>query len=157
MLITRSQRPRRTRSTTVASPPRHLRDALDLEPGAASVAAVPSVATSWKPSPASAAATGTSAGLSASRTERKAVPAVGSGRPAARSAFANAVGRSAALAITSPVARISGPSTGIGAREAGERQHGRLHAHLRGGALRRQAELGERARRRRAGTRRRRG
>ena len=40
------------------------------------------------------------------------MPLVGSGRPAARSAFANAVGRSAALAITSPVERISGPSTG---------------------------------------------
>ena len=50
--------------------------------------------------------------LSASRTERKAVPAVGSGRPAARSALASAVGKSAALAITSPVERISGPSTG---------------------------------------------
>ena len=40
------------------------------------------------------------------------MPEVGSGRPAARSALANAVGRSEALAITSPVERISGPSTG---------------------------------------------
>ena len=40
------------------------------------------------------------------------MPEVGSGRPAARSAFANAVGRSDAEAITSPVERISGPSTG---------------------------------------------
>ena len=93
--------------------------------------------------PPSAAATGTSAGLSASRTERKTVPLVGSRRPAARSAFANAVGRSAALAITSPVARISGPEHGIAAREAVERQHGGLDAHLRGRPLRRQLERAE--------------
>ena len=36
----------------------------------------------------------------------------GSARPAGRSAFPNAVGRSLALAITSPVGRIPGPSTG---------------------------------------------
>ena len=36
------------------------------------------------------AATATTAGLSSSRTERNAVPEVGSGRPAARSAFASA-------------------------------------------------------------------
>src|SRR5207342_1235938 len=47
-----------------------------------------------------------------SLTERNAVPPVGSGLPAARSALASAVGRSEALAITSPVERISGPSTG---------------------------------------------
>ena len=40
------------------------------------------------------------------------MPCDGSGRPAARSAFANAVGKSRALAITSPVERISGPDTG---------------------------------------------
>src|SRR5207244_6378776 len=74
--------------------------------------AVPAVERSRKPSPASAAATGTSARLSAARTERKTLPEFGSGRPAARSALANAVGRSAAVAITSPVERISGPSTG---------------------------------------------
>ena len=39
-------------------------------------------------------------------------PPLGSARPAARSAFANAVAKSDALAITSPVERISGPSTG---------------------------------------------
>jgi hypothetical protein len=74
------------------------------------------------PSFDSESATSTSAGLSASRTERNAVPSIGSGRPAARSALARAVGRSTALAITSPVERISGPSTGVGAREARERQ-----------------------------------
>ena len=49
------------------------------------------------------------------------MPPVGSGRPAARSALANAVGKSAALAITSPVERISGPSTGS---EPGKRANG---------------------------------
>ena len=81
-------------------------------PAARRVRAVPSVATRWKPSPANAAATGTAAALSASRTDRNTVPSNGSERPAARSAFAKAVGRSAALAMTSPVARISGPRTG---------------------------------------------
>ena len=81
-------------------------------PAAASVLAVPAVATSEKPSRASARASGTAAVLSASRTDRNAVPPPGSGRPAARSAFANALGKSEALAITSPVERISGPSTG---------------------------------------------
>src|SRR5207244_13081078 len=54
-------------------------------------------------------------------TERKAVPAVGSRRPAAGSALAKAVGRSQALAITSPVERISGPST---ASAPGKRANG---------------------------------
>ncbi len=82
---------------------------------------MPTVATSVNPRPASAAATGATDALSESRTERKTVPDVGSGRPAARSAFANAVGRSAALAMTSPVERISGPSTGS---EPGNRANG---------------------------------
>src|SRR5437868_1406480 len=86
-------------------------------PATRSACAVPPVDTSEKPSPASAAATGMSEGLSASRTERNAVPYDGSGRPAARSAFANAVGKSRALAITSPVDRISGPSTGSAPRK----------------------------------------
>src|SRR5439155_11924905 len=79
---------------------------------AASAAAGPLVATGRKPRPASVLATGTTAALSSSRTDRKAVPSTGSGRPAARSAFANALGKSSANAITSPVERISGPSTG---------------------------------------------
>ena len=74
--------------------------------------AVPAVATSSKPSSASARATGTTATLSrvAHGEERRAADR--QRRPAARSAFANAVAKSAALAITSPVERISGPSTG---------------------------------------------
>src|ERR1700739_3574531 len=42
----------------------------------------------------------------------KTEPERGSLRPAARSALSSAVERSAALAITSPVERISGPRTG---------------------------------------------
>ena len=79
------------------------------------------MATTSKPRPVSAAAIGTTFGLSASLTEMNAVPEDGSGRPAARSAFANAVGRSEALAITSPVERISGPST---ASAPGKRENG---------------------------------
>ena len=52
------------------------------------------------------------AGLSRSRTERNTVPPRGSGRPAARSALAKAVGKSGPMPITSPVERISGPSVG---------------------------------------------
>ncbi len=39
------------------------------------------------------------------------VPPSGSAEPAAASAFANAVGKSVAMPITSPVERISGPSS----------------------------------------------
>ena len=66
---------------------------------------------------------------------------VGSGRPAARSALANAVGRSSALAITSPVERISGPSTGS---EPGKRANGRTAAFTltwTGPSLRSEVEL----------------
>ena len=48
-------------------------------------------------------------GLSRSRTDRNAVPVRGSGRPAARSALPNAVGKSGPIPMTSPVDRISGP------------------------------------------------
>src|SRR5579859_5410076 len=57
----------------------------------------------------------------------------GDRRPAARSALSSAVERSAALAITSPVERISGPSTGS---LPGKRANGRTAAftlHCRGG------------------------
>ena len=84
-------------------------------------------------------------GLSASRTDRNAVPAVGSGRPAARSAFANAVGRSAALAITSPVERISGPSTGSLPGKRANGKHGRLHATCAHGRSRAEGRARERA------------
>ena len=51
------------------------------------------------------------AGLSESVTVRNTVPASGSRAPAAAWALANAAGKSAATPITSPVERISGPSS----------------------------------------------
>ena len=53
------------------------------------------------------------------------MPPVGSGLPAARSALANAVGKSDAVAMTSPVERISGPST---ASAPGKRAKGKTDA-----------------------------
>ena len=50
------------------------------------------------------------AALSVSVTVMKTVPPSGSDAPAAAWAFANAVGKSPAIPITSPVERISGPS-----------------------------------------------
>ncbi len=49
--------------------------------------------------------------LSESVTVMNTVPARGSGAPAAACALANAVGKSRAMPITSPVERISGPSS----------------------------------------------
>ena len=90
--------------------------------------------------------------MSWSRTDRNAVPPAGSGRPAARSAFANAVAKSGPVAITSPVERISGPSTGSapgkranGSTAAftltcrGARSGGRPRSAIRAPAARRQA------------------
>ena len=61
------------------------------------------------------------AGLSPSATVRNTVPWLGSLAPAAAWALANAVGKSAAIPITSPVERISGPEQRVGAGEAAER------------------------------------
>ena len=49
------------------------------------------------------------------------LPDRGSGTPAAACAFANAVGKSRAIPITSPVERISGPSS---ASEPSKRSNG---------------------------------
>ena len=82
---------------------------------------------------------------------------VGSGRPAARSAFANAVGRSEArghhLAGRAHL-RARAPDR---RREARERQHGSLDADLLRRPLGRQAELARASRRRPGGRRPRRG
>ena len=151
--------PRRIRSTTVGSPPAsapsHL---LDVEPGrrAARARCPPSRrarsrARRAPPRPGRAAP--------CRRRAPRGTPcrSVGSGRPAARSAFANAVGKSAALAITSPVERISGPSTGSA---PGKRANGSTAAFTLTCA-RRAARAAARARRgarpRRAGRPRRRG
>ena len=60
-------------------------------------------------------------------------PERGSLRPAARSALSSAVERSAALAITSPVERISGPSTGSLPGKRANGSTAALTLHCRGG------------------------
>ena len=115
VLTTRSQRPRRTRSTTVGpSPPRStLRDvAPPRAPLHASVARRPVRSRRARIRARRAPPPRYDRGLVLVAHREEHGARAGSGRPAARSAFANAVGRSAALAITSPVERISGPRTG---------------------------------------------
>ena len=86
------------------------------------------------------------------------MPRVGSRRPGRPLGLREAVGKSAALAITSPVERISGPSTGSA---PGKRANGRTAA-LRdvtpaGGASGGSSSSRETRARGHAGTRRRRG
>ena len=64
-----------------------------------------------KPRSCSWVAIPVAAGLSPSATVRNTVPWLGSRAPAAAWALANAVGKSGAIPITSPVERISGPSS----------------------------------------------
>ncbi len=73
--------------------------------------AVPRVAMIWNPMSQKRAASCVAAGLSVSVTVMNTVPSIGSDTPAAACAFPNAVGKSAAIPITSPVDFISGPST----------------------------------------------
>ena len=72
---------------------------------------MPPVAISSKPRSWKRAAIWVAAGLSVSVTVMKTAPSVGSSTPAAACALAKAVGKSAAMPITSPVLFISGPST----------------------------------------------
>ena len=72
---------------------------------------MPAVATTSKPRSRKRAAIWVAAGLSVSVTVMKTVPSVGSETPAAACALPKAVGKSAAIPITSPVLFISGPST----------------------------------------------
>ena len=81
------------------------------------------------------------------------MPLEGRRRPAARSALANAVGRSDALAITSPVERISGPSTGSAPGKRANGQHRGLDRDLSQGLSLRQGRGRTASRRRRGGTR----
>ena len=90
------------------------------------------------------AAIGTACWWSGSRMEMKTDPERGSCRPAARSALSSAVERSAALAITSPVERISGPRTGSLPGKRAKGSTAALTLHCRGGPLRRQPELRDR-------------
>ena len=71
------------------------------------------------------------------------MPPCGSGRPAARSAFSNALGRSPAVAITSPVERISGPSTGSAPGKRANGSTAALTETVLRRRLRRQAEVAQ--------------
>ena len=104
------------RSTIVGSPslPRpseDLRTARASIPFRRRTEAVPEVARIVKPSSAIRAAGSTIARLSVSAIEMKTVPEVGMSVEAPSCDFAKAVGKSRSMPITSPVERISGPST----------------------------------------------
>ena len=73
--------------------------------------AVPPVAAISNPRSCSCAAIAPTAALSESVTVRNTVPDCGSRAPAAACALANAAGKSRATPMTSPVERISGPSS----------------------------------------------
>ena len=72
---------------------------------------MPPVAITSKPRSWKRAAIWVAAGLSVSVTVMKTEPSAGSSTPAAACALPKAVGKSAAIPITSPVLFISGPST----------------------------------------------
>ena len=88
-----------------------LRTVCTLREACPRVWAVPAVAISSKPSSIKRAATGTRDDLSRSWVDRKTVPWVGRASPAPSSALAYAIPKLVAEPITSPVDRISGPST----------------------------------------------
>ena len=81
-------------------------------PASAIAAAVPRVATSWKPSACSSRATATARGLSPFFTVMQTVPRVGRREPAPSWLFSIASPKVAPTPITSPVERISGPRIG---------------------------------------------
>ena len=111
--MTRLMAPLRIRSTTFGDPSVTFCTLSTGIPIRRSARAVPAVATSSKPSDWSSAASIVAAGLSrVANRQEDAARRSGSGRPAARSAFAKAVGKSGPMPITSPVERISGPSVG---------------------------------------------
>src|SRR5262245_17644675 len=113
VLTTRSTFPDEIMSTASmpASSPSLATTASTGMPSASSAAAVPAVATSENPSSASRRAATRPAGLSRSAKERKTVPVSGSRLPAAAWLFVNASPKDRSTPITSPVERISGPST----------------------------------------------
>ena len=111
VLITMSTSPRSIQSTTCGEPSPILLIASAGMPILRIAWAVPRVAMISKPRSCSSVATPLAAGLSPSATVMNAVPAFGSVAPAAAWALANAVGKSRAIPITSPVERISGPSS----------------------------------------------
>jgi hypothetical protein len=110
-LITRSTSPRAIRSTTVSPPSETFATRATGTPARSRTPAVPLVARRRKPRSASRFAGKTIARLSRLATDTKTVPSVGSDVPVATNALARAVPASASMPITSPVERISGPST----------------------------------------------
>src|ERR1019366_8863355 len=111
VLITRSTSPRSIQSTTCGEPSPILLMSRAGIPIRRNACAVPRVATMAKPRSCSMVAIPVAAGLSPSATVMNTVPRSGSRNPAAACALANAVGKSRAMPITSPVERISGPSS----------------------------------------------
>src|SRR5918997_861350 len=98
-------------STTCGDPSPSLLSVSTGIPIRAIAPAVPRVATMENPRSCSWAAIAPTASLSESVTVRNTVPACGSRAPAAACALAKAAGKSGATPITSPVDRISGPSS----------------------------------------------
>src|SRR6266511_4109043 len=111
VLITRSTFPARIRSAAFGLPSERFRTGVARTPALASMAAVPPVARTPNPSSASRRTAKRTARLSRFATETKTVPPPGRAAPVACWALARASPRLGAIPITSPVERISGPST----------------------------------------------
>ena len=109
--MTSATSPLRMKSTTCGEPSPILLIARTGIPIREIACAVPRVAITSKPWSVSRAASCVAAALSASVTVMNTVPLSGSSTPAAACALPNAVGKSPATPITSPVDFISGPST----------------------------------------------
>ena len=109
MLITRSHSCLRIRSSTCGEPSCSLLIRRTGTPIRSIAIAVPPVAMISKPTSWRRAASCVAAGLSVSVTVMKTDPSRGSTTPAAACALPKAVGKSAAMPITSPVDFISGP------------------------------------------------
>ena len=114
VLITRSISPARICSTTMFAGPRPRSACATTStsiPLRRNISAVPSVATTVNPRSASRFTGNTIDRLSALATETNTVPEVGSEPYDAVCDFANAGPKAASMPITSPVDRISGPSS----------------------------------------------
>src|ERR1700722_6723688 len=111
--MTRSHSRLRIRSRTCGEPSCSLLMRRTGTPIRSIAIAVPPVAMISKPTSWSRAASCVAAALSVSVTVMKTAPSRGSTTPAAACALPKAVGKSAAMPITSPVDFISGPRTDL--------------------------------------------
>ena len=109
VLMTRSTRPASISSTALGLPSDRLRTVVTGTPALDRSPAVPSVARRVNPRSARRRAGRTTERLSRLATEMNTVPPAGRTAPVASWAFARASPRSAAMPMTSPVERISGP------------------------------------------------